>query len=233
MGNTAGIEATEDDVTPAPTPEDRVGPPISWGSGPLSPLVTPFIEGAESGTGEGAVNEGKLVPKLPDNDKVFKYDKTVSLMTESSLTGGSLIWDTEEGLDATAGEVVTGVLRLLRLPAKVTLCLRYADILSRDQVLHSEQRFSIEQTIPRHDSHMVCKSNCKPLILRRHFGQERRAAGSTAAVAEAEVVEGVVESMFQVIAKSQLIKYPSNPTKGGKPPRYGGGEVRSTHVADN
>ena len=203
MGNTAGIEAAEDDITPSPTPEDRVGPPISWGSGLLSPPVTPFIEGAESGTGEGAVNKGKLIPKLPDNDKVFKYDKTVSLMTESSLTGGSLIWETEEGLDATAGEVVTGVevLRLLRLPAKETLCLRYADILSRDQVLHSGQRFSREQTIPRHDSHMVCKSNCKPLILRRHFGQEQRAAASTAAVAE--VVENVVESMFQVIAKSR------------------------------
>ena len=135
MGNTAGIQAAEDDIAPAPTPEDRVGPPISWGSGPLSPPVTPFNEGAESGTGEGAVNEGKLVPKLPDNDKVFKYDKTVSLMTESSLTGGSLIWETDEGLDATAREVVTGVelLRLLRLPANETLCLRYADILSRGQ----------------------------------------------------------------------------------------------------
>ena len=31
-------------------------------TGPLSPPVTPFIEGAESGTGEGAAKEGKLVP---------------------------------------------------------------------------------------------------------------------------------------------------------------------------
>ena len=48
------------------------------------------------------------------------------MMTESSLTGGSLTWETVEGLDATAREVVTGVelLRLLRLPAKETLCLR-------------------------------------------------------------------------------------------------------------
>ena len=72
MGNTAGIEAADDDITPAPTPEDRVGPPNSWGSGLLSPSVTPFMEGAKSGTGEGAANVGKLVPKLPDMDKEFK-----------------------------------------------------------------------------------------------------------------------------------------------------------------
>ena len=61
-----GAEAAEDDTTPAPTPEDRVRPPIIWGLGPLSPPVTPFTEGAESGTGEGAEKEGKLEPKLPD-----------------------------------------------------------------------------------------------------------------------------------------------------------------------
>ena len=42
MGNTAGIEAAEDDIAPAPTPEDRVGPPISWGSGQLFPPSNSF-----------------------------------------------------------------------------------------------------------------------------------------------------------------------------------------------
>ena len=66
LGSTNGTEAAENITTPAPTPEDRVRPPIIRGLGPLSPTVTHFTKGAESGTGEGAEKEGKLEPKLPD-----------------------------------------------------------------------------------------------------------------------------------------------------------------------
>ena len=65
-GSTNGTEAADDDTTPAPTPEDRVGPPMIWGLGPPSPPVAPLSKGSESGTGEGAEKEGKLEPKLPD-----------------------------------------------------------------------------------------------------------------------------------------------------------------------
>ena len=76
-------------------------------------------------------------------------------MTESSLTDGNLGGEPNTGLDATAGveeAEVTGF--FLRLPASDVLCLRYSDINSADQLLHSG-RVPREQATLRHRVQIV------------------------------------------------------------------------------
>ena len=86
----------------------------------------------------------------------------------------------------------------LLLPSRLFLCLRYESISSTVQSLHSGHLFLLSHFVSLHDKQILCLSYFKVLILFLQRGHERgvTSEGTSACVAGAEEVEGVLEDIL-------------------------------------